>query len=147
MILDVLTQIDLESAYRLLENEEMPGWLFMPKSGATTIWEAWEGNSTKNSSIASLNHYSKGAVVEWLFKTMCGIQVSEENHFVIAPHPGGHFIHAKAIYNSVYGQVESGWTKAENGWNYSVVVPSNCTASLHLPGKDPVTLEAGIYTF
>lgn len=147
LILDVLTQIDLESAYRLLENEEMPGWLFMPKSGATTIWEAWEGNATKNSGIASLNHYSKGAVVEWLFKTMCGIQVSEENHFVIAPHPGGHFIHAKAIYNSVYGQVESGWTKAENGWNYSVVVPSNCTASLHLPGKDPVTLEAGIYTF
>lgn len=30
MILDVLTQVDVEAAYRLLENEQMPGWLFMP---------------------------------------------------------------------------------------------------------------------
>lgn len=44
MILDVLAGLDISYAYRLLENEEMPGWLFMPKSGATTIWEAWEGN-------------------------------------------------------------------------------------------------------
>ena len=41
-ILDVLAEMDIEYAYRLLENEEMPGWLFMPKNGATTIWESWE---------------------------------------------------------------------------------------------------------
>lgn len=43
LILDVLAEYDLEAAYRLLENEQMPGWLFMPKNGATTIWESWEG--------------------------------------------------------------------------------------------------------
>ena len=48
LILDVLSEIDIEAAYRLLENEEMPGWLFMPKNGATTVWEAWEGTATKN---------------------------------------------------------------------------------------------------
>ena len=37
LILDVLADIDLEAAYRLLENEEIPGWLSMPKNGATTI--------------------------------------------------------------------------------------------------------------
>ena len=42
-ILDVLAEMDIEYAYRLLENEEMPGWLFMLKNGATTIWESWEG--------------------------------------------------------------------------------------------------------
>ena len=31
-LLDVLAEYDLDSAYRLLENEEMPGWLFMPKT-------------------------------------------------------------------------------------------------------------------
>ena len=147
LILDVLTCIDLESAYRLLENEEMPGWLFMPKSGATTIWEAWEGNATRNGGIASLNHYSKGAVVAWLFTTMCGIRVNEENHFIITPHPGGHFTRAKAVYNSVYGQVESGWEKTEDNWKYTVTVPANCTAALCLPDKEPVALEAGTYTF
>ena len=147
LILDVLTDIDLESAYRLLENEEMPGWLFMPKSGATTIWEAWEGNATENGGIASLNHYSKGAVVAWLFDTMCGIRVDGENHFAIAPHPGGHFTRAKAVYDSVYGRVESGWAKTPDGWKYTISIPANCTAELRLPEKPPVTLESGTYTF
>ena len=147
LILGVLAHIDLEAAYRLLENEEMPGWLFMPKSGATTIWEAWEGNATENGGIASLNHYSKGAVVAWLFDTMCGIRVDGENHFVIAPHPGGHFTRAKAVYNSVYGKVESGWEKADNGWKFTVTVPANCTAAVCLPGEETVTVESGTYTF
>ncbi len=146
LILDVLTDIDLESAYRLLENEEIPGWLSMPKNGATTIWEAWEGPNSKSGGIGSLNHYSKGAVVAWLFNTMCGIRVDGENHFVIAPHPGGHFTHAKAVYDSVYGRVESGWAKTTDGWKYTVTVPANCTAELYLPEKAPVTLESGTHT-
>mgnify|MGYP002725200766 FL=1 len=147
LILDVLTEIDLESAYRLLENEEIPGWLSMPKNGATTIWEAWEGPNSKSGGIGSLNHYSKGAVVAWLFDTMCGIRVDGENHFVIAPHPGGHFTHAKAVYDSVYGRVESGWEKTPNGWKYTVTIPANCTAAVCLPGKETVTVESGTYTF
>ena len=119
----------------------------MPKNGATTVWEAWEGTATKNDGIASLDHYSKGAVCRWLFDTMCGIRVSGENHFVIEPHPGGHFTCARAAYNSVYGQVESGWQKVGGGWKFSLVIPANCTASLKLPGKPAVLLEAGTYTF
>ena len=133
LILDVLTEIDPECAYRLLENEEMPGWLFMPKNGATTIWESWEGDKAKGSGVASLNHYSKGAVCRWLFNTMCGIRVDGENHFTIAPIPGGHFTYAKAAYNSVYGRVESGWERSENGLRYTVTIPANCTATVRLP--------------
>ena len=147
LILDVLTDIDLESAYRLLENEELPGWLSMPKNGATTIWEAWEGPNSQHGGIGSLNHYSKGAVVAWLFDTMCGIRVEGENHFALVPHPGGHFTHAKACYNSVYGRVESGWEKTPEGWRYAVTIPANCTATLCLPGKETVTLESGTYSF
>ena len=72
LILYVLADYDLEAAYRLLENEEIPGWLSMPRQGATTIWESWEGPNAQGG-VASLNHYSKGAVVEWLFSIMCGI--------------------------------------------------------------------------
>ena len=59
----------------LLENEKMPGWLYMSKMGATTIWESWEGTAAQGG-IASLNHYSKGAVVEWLFSACCGIRIA-----------------------------------------------------------------------
>lgn len=150
LVLDVLAEIDLEAAYRLLENEEMPGWLFMPKNGATTVWEAWEGSEAKNGGIASLNHYSKGAVCRWLFDTMCGIRVDGENHFTIAPRPGGHFAYAKASYNSIYGKVESGWVR-ENGRDgkavYTVVIPENCTATLVLPERDAFVLNSGTHTF
>ena len=146
LILDVLADIDIEAAYRLLENEEMPGWLFMPKNGATTIWESWEGTQAQGG-IASLNHYSKGAVCEWLFKTMCGIRVDGENHFTIVPRPGGHFTYAKASYDSVYGRVESCWKKENGKWNFDIAVPANCTAEIVLPETTPQTVSAGIYHF
>ena len=143
-ILDVLAGMDIEYAYRLLENEEMPGWLFMPKNGATTIWESWEGTQAQDG-IASLNHYSKGAVCEWLFRTMCGIRMDGENHFIIAPRPGGHFTHARARYDSVYGRVESGWYKKEGAFVFDITVPANCTAEIILPNEKGKTVCSGRY--
>ena len=147
MILDVLAELDISYAYRLLENEEMPGWLFMPKSGATTIWEAWEGNTTKDKGIASLNHYSKGAVCEWLMNTMCGIRVEGENRFVIAPRPGGHITFARASYQSVYGSVSSDWRKTEAGYRLEAAVPPNTSAEILLPDGSRHRVEAGRYCY
>lgn len=144
-ILDVLTEMDVEYAYRLLENEELPGWLCMPKQGATTIWENWEGpNTTKP---ASLNHYSKGAVCRWVFDTMCGIHVDGENHFVITPQPGGHFSYAKACYQSIFGMVESGWVRDGERCAFTVTVPANCTATVRLPDGTERTQECGTQTY
>ena len=147
-ILDVLANIDIEAAYKLLENEEMPGWLSMPKAGATTIWESWEGPNAKGDGAGSLNHYSKGAVCQWLFETMCGIRIEGENEFVIAPKPGGHFSYAKAEYNSVYGKVVSGWEKDEAGaYHYEISVPSNTVAKVILPDGRSEQVGAGKYQY
>jgi len=147
-ILNILADIDIEAAYKLLENEEIPGWLSMPKAGATTIWESWEGPNAGGAGEGSLNHYSKGAVCQWLFETMCGIQVAGENEFVIAPKPGGHFMHAKAAYNSVYGKVSCGWKKQEDGtYAYEVSVPSNTTAKVMLPDGRKEICNAGTYEY
>lgn len=144
LILDVLADIDLDTAYRMLENEEMPGWLFMPKAGATTVWESWEGTQAQGG-IASLDHYSKGAVLEWVFRTMCGVQMDGENHFLIAPHPGGHFDHAEVRYSSVFGKVESGWKRKDGKTVYTFLIPANCTATVILPGREVLELTAGDY--
>ena len=146
LILYVLADMDIEYAYRLLENEEIPGWLAMPKNGATTIWESWEGPNAQGG-VASLNHYSKGAVLQWVFDTMCGIRVADENHFVIAPRPGGHLTHAKADYASVYGRVESGWRKTDAGMEFTVTVPANCTAQVILPNGSQREQSAGTQTY
>lgn len=146
LIMDVLAEFNPDAAYRLLENEEMPGWLFMTKNGATTIWESWEGTQAQGG-IASLNHYSKGAVCEWLFKTMCGIRMNGENHFIIAPKPGGNFTYAKASYDSIYGRVECGWEKMQNGYRFTVHVPCNTAATVILPDGTAHNAAAGEHCF
>ena len=145
-ILDVLADINTEYAYKLLENEEMPGWLFMTKKGATTIWESWEGTEAQGG-IASLNHYSKGAVCEWLFRAMCGITVGGENHFVIKPLPGGHFTFASADYKSVFGEVKSGWEIKDGKAAYTIEIPANCTAEIILQNGEKQTVTAGKHIF
>ena len=142
-ILYVLADIDIEYAYRLLENEEMPGWLFMPKMGANTIWESWEGTEAQGG-VASLNHYSKGAVCEWLFSEMCGIQVTESNTYIVAPKIGGSITHASCEYNGVYGKVKSEWQREGNKIVYRITVPSNTTVRAMLPDGEHV-LTAGEY--
>lgn len=144
-ILYVLEKIDVEYAYKLLENEQMPGWLFMPKMHANTIWESWEDTEAQGG-IASLDHYSKGAVCEWLFGDMCGIKVSGENEFTIAPKAGGKLTFAECEYQSVYGKVSCGWERQKGKTTYKIVIPANTTAKVILPSGEK-TLAAGEYEF
>ncbi|MGN1373202.1 MAG: family 78 glycoside hydrolase catalytic domain [Candidatus Coproplasma sp.] len=146
-ILEVLSGLNVEYAYKLLENEECPGWLFMPKNGATTIWESWEGNLTSDRGIASLNHYSKGALCEWLIGSMCGIKVAGENKFAIKPIVGGTLAYAQASYQSVYGNVESGWERKDGKTIFTVNIPCNCTAEIILPDGNKQTVGAGKYEY
>ena len=148
LILDVLTDIDIRAAYQLLENEQIPGWLSMPRHGATTIWENWEGPfNTQGAGLGSLNHYSKGAVCRWIFDTMCGIRIKGENRFEIAPHPGGTLTHASAAYTSIYGKVESKWEKTDAGITYTVTVPAGCEALVCLPDGSSRAQSAGTATY
>ena len=136
-ILYVLGEMDIEYAYRLLENEEMPGWLFMPKMGANTIWESWEGTEAQGG-VASLNHYSKGAVCEWIFSEMCGIKVAEENTYIVAPKVGGSITHASCEYCGVYGKVKSEWCRENDKTVYKITVPSNASVRAILPDGEHI---------
>ena len=144
-ILYVLADIDIEYAYRLLENEQMPGWLYMPKMGANTIWESWEGDSAQGG-VASLNHYSKGAVCQWLFSEMCGIKAEENNSYTVAPRVGGNITHASCEYNGIWGKVRSEWRRLGDETVYSILVPSNVTVKAVLPDGEHI-LSAGAHEF
>ncbi|MGN1015785.1 MAG: alpha-L-rhamnosidase C-terminal domain-containing protein [Faecousia sp.] len=76
---------------------------------------------------------------------MCGIRVDGENHFLIAPRPGGHFTYAKASYDSVYGRVESGWRKKEGALVFDITIPANCTAEIVLPNGEAKSVSSGRY--
>ena len=138
-ILPVLTQAgESETAYKMLENTERPGWLAEVLDGATTVWENWEGN-------LSQNHYSPGAVCQWLFDTVAGIRADGENHFVIAPIPGGTLTYAEAKYLSPYGEVKSSWKREQCETVYSFEIPANCSAEIKLPDGESREVGAGEY--
>lgn len=135
----------VETAYRLLLQEDTPGWLYQVKQGATTIWESWEGN-TGSTGVASLNHYSKGAVVSWLMEGVCGIQV-EAGRITVRPQPNPLIAHAKASFLSPLGTVESGWRYVGERVEYSVTIPANTSAVFIAPDGSERTLAVGINTF
>ncbi|MBQ6316037.1 MAG: family 78 glycoside hydrolase catalytic domain [Oscillospiraceae bacterium] len=140
-VLPVLTEAgESETAYNMLLNTEKPGWLAEIADGATTVWENWEGD-------LSQNHYSPGAVCQWLFDTVSGIRVDGENRFVIAPIPGGTLTHAEASYKSLYGEVKSRWEKTNSGVKFTFEVPSNCTAEIRLPDARVEEVNTGRYEY
>lgn len=140
-----------ETAYKVLLNPDKPGWLFEVLHGATTIWETWEGYTGKGAvdrgDAGSLNHYSLGAVCQWLFDTCAGIRVDGENRFIIAPVPGGGLSYVEAGYKSIYGEVRSRWEKNDSGMTFEIEIPPNCTAEIRLPDGKTESVKAGIYSY
>ncbi|CQR57809.1 alpha-L-rhamnosidase [Paenibacillus riograndensis SBR5] len=127
-------------AYRLLEQDTCPSWLYAVAKSATTIWESWNGISPEGELAYSLNHYSYGAVCNFLFAGVAGIRPVPEQagyeHFIIKPWIGGTMTHASATHESPYGKIESGWRKTEDGVAYRFVVPANTTATVMLEGSE-----------
>ena len=141
-------------AYRLLEQETYPSWLYPVLQGATTVWERWNSYTLENgfgdADMNSFNHYAYGSVMEWVFRYGVGIERDEENpgykHIILQPTIGGSFSYMKGRYDSIYGMIESGWTVDEGGaFTYNASVPANTTATLYLPqpAYGSVILESG----
>ena len=131
----------VETAYRLLLQEDTPGWLYQVKQGATTVWESWEGN-TGSTGVASLNHYSKGAVVSWLIEGICGIRV-EMGKITIRPQPHPMMGYAKAAFDSPLGMIRSEWKYVGEQVEYHITIPANTTAVLIAPDGSERPLAVG----
>lgn len=131
----------VETAYRILLQEDTPGWLYAVKNGATTIWESWEG-CEGSTGVSSLNHYSKGAVASWLIGGICGICVAGRE-ITIRPQPCNLMKHAKATYNSPAGRIESGWRYIGEQMEYVITIPSNTKATFIGPDGTERVLQIG----
>jgi alpha-L-rhamnosidase len=131
-------------AYRLLESDRFPSWLYLIKQGATTVWERWdayvEGRGIQASIMNSFDHVAFGSVGEWMYRNILGINPDTNHpgyeHFTIHPRPGGSLTWAKGSYHSIRGEIASSW-KIENGvFTLSVNIPANTTATVVLPTAD-----------
>ena len=128
-----------EAAYTLLLNEDYPSWLYEINMGATTIWERWNSvlpdGSIGDTSMNSLNHYSYGSIVEWMYRYMCGLNaiVPGYKEFVIHPYTDPRFDWVQMSYDSAHGMIRSAWKKQSSGILYTVEVPYDTEATFILP--------------
>jgi alpha-L-rhamnosidase len=126
-------------AYDLLLQEEYPSWLYPVKMGATTIWERWDGmkpdSTFQTPGMNSFNHYAYGAIGDWMYRTVAGLQEASPGYkkITIAPQPGGKLTQAAAELKTIYGPAKSAW-KTENGiLKIDIVIPPNTVAMVTLP--------------
>jgi alpha-L-rhamnosidase len=141
----------LNEAYMLLNREEYPSWLYPVKQGATTIWERWDGQKPdgtfQDKSMNSFNHYAYGAIGEWMYRVMAGIELDPAapgyKHVLIQPQSGGGFTNVKASHNSMYGRVSSAWTLKDGRFELAVEVPPNTRATVRLPGAQLANVTEG----
>jgi alpha-L-rhamnosidase len=141
-LLHVLTRYGyLDEAYMLLEREQYPSWLYPITKGATTIWERWDGikpdGSFQDQGMNSFNHYAYGAVGDWMYRVMAGIEIDEAapgyRHILIQPRPGGKTTTVTASHETPYGTVVSSWTLSGSRFELTVRVPPNTRATVRLP--------------
>lgn len=130
-----------DRAYDLLLNEKMPGWLYEVNMGATTIWERWNSilpdGHVSDTGMNSMNHYAYGAIVEWMYRYMCGLHPSEQapgfRQLTIRPMPSRRFASVQAQYESASGTIRSGWNWNGNRISFHVELPFGVCAEFILP--------------
>lgn len=137
-----------EEAFRILEQTDLPGWLHPIALGATTMLENWNGMDVFRDSF---NHYSFGAVCQFLFEYVAGIRPTFDapgfRAFELKPVIGGSLTWAEASYQTRYGVIRSRWERDTGSIRYACEVPHRTTAYLTLPNGQKHTLNGGKYEF
>lgn len=139
----VLTENGLNKvAYTLLFQEDYPSWLYQITKGATTIWEHWDGikedGSFWSDDMNSFNHYAYGAIGDWLYRKVAGIELDEEKpgykEFLIKPYIEDGLDWVKSSLETMHGRIESNWKKEGNKTTLDVVIPANTQGTISLIG-------------
>ena len=87
----------------------------------------------------SYNHYAYGAIGEWLYRYVAGLDLddTEAAYKRIRIHPRfaeGEITYAKAVLESPYGLIKSSWKEEVSLRKVEVQIPVNTTAQIVLPG-------------
>ncbi len=135
-ILDVLTKYGkVDLAYKLATQRTYPGWGYMIREGATTIWERWE--YLAGGGMNSHNHIMFGSVDAWFYKVLAGINVDPAGpgfrRIIIKPYIVGDLKYVSASIKTIRGTVSSSWIRDKDSLVLNVTLPVNTQAKVSLP--------------
>lgn len=132
----------VREAYELLLKDDFPSWLYQVKMGATTVWEHWDGlkpdGTMWSAEMNSFNHYAYGAIGEWLYRSVAGIDTDENHpgfgHILFRPLVNPAFSEIDCTYKSIRGDITVQWKWADTKTVFlTIQIPCNCTGEVKLP--------------
>ena len=157
MLCTVLAENGLtELAFDFLCREGFPSWLYCVNLGATTVWERWNSvgpdGVISDTGMNSLNHYSYGSVMEFVYAYAAGLRCAEPGwrRAIIAPNPDRRLGSLDCRYDSAAGSYVSSWRINDDGsLDFHMEIPFGCEAEIRLPrsGRAPEICWAGSYDF
>lgn len=120
--------------------EEVPGWLYQVKMGATTIWERWDAiqadGTIYNPQMNSYNHYAYGAVCQWLLEGVAGFRPDEKapafKTIIFEPLILPELSPVKGDHDSPAGKIRAEWTITGEAVRYEIEVPAASRGVLRL---------------
>ena len=146
-----------DTAYKMLLNTKCPSWLYEVKAGATTIWERWDGldengvcpiGDDGTDMMISYNHYASGAVGDFLYRRVAGVEAVEPGYktFAVKPLVGGGLTWARGSVSTPYGLVSAQWRIEGGQFTAQIRVPVGTTCRLTLPDGTEKLYGSGKYT-
>ena len=154
LILLCLFDNDMDDyAYRILFNEECPGWIYAIKLGATTIWERWNSlladGTISGINMNSFNHYSYGSVCEAIYSRIGGLRNLSPGwkKVLIKPQVNYRLKSVKFTFDSISGKFEICWKCKDNKFYLDVVIPNGVVAEIFLPDKKSFNATGGKYNY
>ncbi|GAA4359670.1 family 78 glycoside hydrolase catalytic domain [Microbacterium rhizosphaerae] len=145
----------LDEAYRMLLRRDAPSWLYQVDRGATTVWERWDAilpdgsihsgamDTKEGDSMLSFNHYAYGAMIDWVYRTVAGLEPAEPGYRTvrIAPRPAVGLDRADASIQTRLGTLSISWTATAEAFDAEVEIPFGSRGLLDLPITDESTVE------
>ena len=123
-------------ALRFFTQEAYPGWIKWLRRGAVSLWENWEGHSSRN-------HIMFGDLSAWFFRYAAGFRHLPEHpgwqHLAIEPRNLAALDHVSATYRGY----AVNWTRKGGTFAMRVTVPQRCRADVTPPGGKTVVCGPG----
>ncbi len=143
-MLDVLSRNGRgDLAYAIVTQPDFPGWGWMLKNGATTLWEHWEFSDN----TYSHNHPMFGSVSQWMMNWLGGIQPAVNSvgfdQIVIHPQTPKGLNWVRSSYKSIRGKIVSNWIQQGKVLKFEFVIPINSRARIYLPAESAEDITEG----
>ena len=138
-----------DAAYKLLTAEGYPSFREWFRSDATTMYEKWYDDESKN-------HHMYSCPIAWFHNTLLGIgqtaALYTRHEITIAPHFLGALTFAEGEYMTDAGRFAVSWKRGGGRIALTVTVPAGITATIapqnaRFADTETVTVCGGTHTF